>query len=187
MDAATLSKLILQRCPKLAHLFAGCFASDNFPILHRVNQFLIANTATSNNDGEHWILIARTITGVMYFDSLDPIRIPDNFMDRLTAQYTSKLFSSPDGPWITQLRPTDLGLQSQSFYTTTCALYCIYAAHIIFSNRRAMFSLGIRLKQQNQQQRRQLDPARLYITEDDILRFCNEHYNVRLHKNVLLL
>lgn len=176
-----LSRLILQHCPKLAHLFAGCFSSDNFPKLYSVNQFLIANTATSNNIGEHWILIARTVTGITYFDSLNPIRIPDNFMSRLLSQYTGKFFSLVGTPIIRHLRPTDLGIQTQSNYTTTCALYCIYVAHIIFSNGMSMFSWGIQPKQQL------LVTTRQYITEDAIVRFCNEHYNIRLHKNVLLL
>ena len=181
MDNITISRLILQHCPKLAHLFVGCFSSDNFPKIHYANQFLIANTATSKNIGEHWILIARTVTCVIYFDSLNPPRISNNFMSRLESQYRTKLSPAFSRMSVRHLRPTDLGIQTQSNYSTTCALYCIYVAHIISSNRRIMFSLGIRSKQQ------QWKSTRQYITEDDIVRFCNEHYNLRLYKNVLLL
>ena len=186
MDNLTISRLILQRCPKLAHLFVGCFSSDNFPKIYYANQFLIANTATSNDIGEHWILIARTVTSVIYFDSLNPSRISDNFMSRLTSQYmTTKLSPTFSRMPVRLLRPKDLGIQPQSNYTTTCALYCIYVAHIIFSNRIKMFSFAIRSKQQQQQLK--LKSTRQYITEDDIVRFCNEHYNLRLYKNVLFL
>jgi len=62
------------------------------------------------------------------------------------------------------LKPINFGITPQNKQTSTCGLYCIYMAHIIY-----------------------LDAETNYVTEDGILQFAQEHFNKKFVKHFLYL
>jgi hypothetical protein len=161
MDGALISTLIYTYCPKLAHLFAGCFPCDAFPpLLDLEKQFQIINTDPRDKQGEHWVLIGRRVGGrLFYFDSLDPPKkIPyDCVRSRLASFYGDTTL--PDAV----IRPINIGLVAQSKNTTTCGLYCIYAAHVIFLTGDDEEFAG-------------RGDGNAWVDEDDVLQFAHEHF-----------
>lgn len=187
MDNFLISKLIYEKCPKLAHKFIGCFPCNTFPPFDTQstgNQFCLVNTDADTGLGRHWVLIGlydkeqpqqqqdrandapkRTL---LYFDSLDegfggcnyssvPITkrkmmqtIPYKCIRNRMAS-----FYANDSSNITfeLLKAKNFGIAPQDKESKTCALYCIYMAHIVYSSSTVD-----------------------YITENDILQFAEEHF-----------
>jgi hypothetical protein len=162
MDGALISKLIYTHCPKLAHLFAGCFPCDSFPpIPAGERQFQIVNTDPHDREGRHWLLIGRRVGGkLFYFDSLEPsTNIPYKCIaNRLTSLYGKDVINAA----ATIINPINIGLVAQSENTSTCGLYCIYAAHVIFL-------AGV------DEDFRGRD-SHAWVDEDGILLFAYEHF-----------
>ena len=161
MDGLLISKLIYTHCPKIAHLFGGCFPCDTFPpLVDGYPQFQIVNTDPHDESGMHWVLIGRRAGDkLFYFDSLDPLKnIPYTCVrNRLSSFYGKDL--SNDSFLI---RPINIGLVAQGPNTTTCGLYCIYAAHVIY------------LAGSDEDFRGRDNDA--WVDEDDILQFAHEHF-----------
>ena len=175
MDDALIQTLIYKQCPKLAHRFTGCFPCNTFPQLEHPGQFQIVNTDPADAVGRHWVLIGRYSTALFnqsmfYFDSLDvgaqntKVLLPthkdiryDCIRNRLLDMY-----SGHGG--ITILRPAAFGIVPQNQSTSTCALYCIFMAHVVYTHVRVGG-----------------------VTEDDILQFAQEHFQRRFNKKLLYL
>ena len=194
MNNNVISTLIYQHCPKLAPRFVGCFSCNNFPIITKPGQFQIVNTDPFEKEGQHWVLIGsrRTkfegeITRVFYFDSLNTAvtsssALPsnDNKQTPTNRRYIEeevsyacikhrlKNFYGTSGVAeavnFAVIRPYDFGVTPQDPETSTCGLYCIYMAHIIY--------LEIQIN---------------YVTEDDILQFAHEHFDNKFVKQLLYL
>jgi hypothetical protein len=163
MDGALISKLIYTHCPKLAHLFAGCFPCDSFPPIRPGDmQFQIVNTDPHDETGRHWVLIGRRVGAkLFYFDSLDPPKnIPYTCVRNRLSSFYGKTFTSPEAEAI--IRPINIGLVAQSKNTDTCGLYCIYAAHVIYL-------AGV------DEEFRGNDGA-AWVDEDGVLQFAHEHF-----------
>lgn len=182
MDNFLISSLIYDHCPKLAHRFVGCFPCNTFPPLHSddgrsFNRFQIVNTEPQNAGGSHWILIGRRDRQdrhvLFYFDSLDATtmtttpptlkNIPyECIRNRLLAIYTPR--NNPYSLDIQIIRPQTAGIVPQNIKTSTCGLYCIYMAHMMYS-----------------------DIEMLHTTEDDVLQFAHEHFGKKFVKQVFYL
>jgi hypothetical protein len=161
MDGALISELIYTHCPKLAHLFAGCFPCDTFPPLTRGEpQFQIVNTDPHDESGMHWLLIGRRVGGkLFYFDSLDP---PKNMSHACVRKRLCSFYGESSTNTSIIIRPINIGLVAQSKNTTTCGLYCIYAAHMIY------------LAGADEDFRGRDNAA--WVDEDGVLQFAHEHF-----------
>ena len=136
-------------------LRAQSWSSLQYPAILKLgkNQFQIVNTAVLGTFGEHWILLAHLRGNVCYFDSFE--REPENSIVERLEKF---------GQRIIQIFPSTFGMAPQSPETTTCGLYCIYMAHVLYSNKLTSF-----------------------ISEDDILQFACERFCVNFVKHVLYL
>ncbi len=178
MDNNVISTLIHQHCPKLSHLFVGCFSCNNFPIIKTHGQFQIVNTDPVKKTGQHWILIGSyhdLVDGemnkgptVFYFDSLNThTKEQYGFIDDVPYTCIKQRLKKFYGNTRTNfdvLRPYDFGVTPQDPETSTCGLYCIYMAHLIY-----------------------LDVQTNYVTEDDVLQFAHEHFDNKFVKQLLYL
>lgn len=176
MDNFTILQLIHNHCPKLSHKFVGCFPCNTFPIIHESGQFEIVNTAPKTDPGEHWVLIGRynnngNYPSLFYFDSLstvvDSAANRGEWEDEVAYEcIKQRLFHLYPGTVdIDILHPLQFGVEPQGSSTTTCALYCIYMAHLIYLGLWSTYS----------------------VTEDDILQFAQEHFGHKFVKHVINL
>jgi hypothetical protein len=77
------------------------------------------------------VLIGRRVGGkLFYFDILEP---PTNMPYKCVANILVSFYGKDAiNAASTMIRPINIGLVAQSENTTTCGLYCIYAAHVIY-------------------------------------------------------
>jgi len=107
---------------------------------------------------------------IFYFDSLDTnpsttTQIKNVCVrDGLSNFYGKGGGGGGGGENIEILKPINFGIAPQNKQTSTCGLYCIYMAHIIY-----------------------LDAETNYVTEDGILQFAQEHFNKKFVKHFLYL
>jgi hypothetical protein len=149
MDGLLISKLIYTHCPKIAHLFGGCFPCDTFPpLVDGYPQFQIVNTDPHDESGVHWVLVGRRVGGkLFYFDSLDPPKnIPYACVRNRLSSFYGKVLTNDSF----LIRPINIGL------------YCIYAAHVIY------------LAGSDEDFRGRDNDA--WVDEDDILQFAHENF-----------
>jgi len=109
---------------------------------------------------------------IFYFDSLDTTSTSTSHIknipyacvrDRLSSFYYGRGGGGGGGN-VEILKPINFGITPQNKQTSTCGLYCIYMAHIIY-----------------------LDAETNYVTEDGILQFAQEHFNKKFIKHFLYL
>ena len=150
MNNYQITALIKTRCPKLAYRFRGCYASDTFPKL-KTGEFQIVNTAPYGTFGEHWVLLARLTDGLYYFDS---------FGQAPTGQLLKRLRSFK----LSVYRLTPKGITTQKQNSTICGLYCIYVAHVLFSNQQPF-----------------------YVNGNSIIQFAHEHFGRKFVNCVLFV
>ena len=125
MDDDDINDLI-QICRKLKNKFCGVFAANNFPQKLHKNSFLTVNASPSNNPGTHWLLLCNGNNKIIYADPLrQSIFAYRDLYHRLSdtnAQICQFLENQP--------------IQSQN--SELCGLFCIYIAHVIFSERQTV-------------------------------------------------
>ena len=122
MDEDDINDLI-QKCKKLKYKFCGVFAANNFSQKIRKNSFLIVNASPSNSPGLHWLLLCNRNNKIFFANPLrQSIFAYRDLYHRLSdnnAQICHFLEHEP--------------IQSQN--SELCGLFCIYIAHVIFSER----------------------------------------------------
>jgi hypothetical protein len=98
---------------------------------------------------------------LFYFYSLDP---PKNIPYTCVRKRLSSLYGKTlDEDDVAIIRPINIGLVAQSKNTTTCGLYCIYAAHVIY------------LAGADEEFRGD-GGGDAWIDEDAVLQFAHEHF-----------
>lgn len=119
MDEITLAKLI-NNCVHLKYKFDGVYAANNFRPLQK-DSFQIVNTSPAHHTGTHWVVIARKKGKMIFADPLgNSIQSYILIFTRCSRFYTNICnFSYP-------IQPT---------YSNDCGIYCIFIAHVIFSNK----------------------------------------------------
>ena len=135
--------------PQLCHRFLGVFSSDTFPEIIKDDHFLILNSAPSNENGEHWLLLAQKDRFLFFYDSFgrDMGSAFPHIYERVRLQgRTTSLM---------QIFPCS-GYE-QPMDSIACGLYCVFVAHFIYAISESSFPL--------------------FATEDDILQFAATNFN----------
>lgn len=122
MDNVQILRFI-GKCPKLRHKCVGVFSADNFPVLPP-NTFQIVNASKQRQIGSHWLLFCRRRgeKHVIFADPLGfPIEIYTDVYTRTGMFYHNVIDYMAEHP-------------IQPLNSDKCGMYCIYLAHVIFSN-----------------------------------------------------
>ena len=109
MDSVSIEQ-ILRRIPELWYKYLGTFSADSVPHLPKFT-FAIVNNQPSNERGEHWIMIARTVNEYFYADSLGKPQRKYPFLRKKYHRMISR--------------------ELQQF-KDVCGFYTIYAAYQLF-------------------------------------------------------
>ena len=104
----------------LKYRYLGSFPSDLVPERIPNGMFCIVNIDRSDQGGTHWILFANKDGRVFFGDS----------MGKALNDYPNIHFDSSTARSIIPL--VSVGQQLQ--YGSYCGLYCIYFAHVLYSN-----------------------------------------------------
>ena len=122
MDSVEIFKL-LDKCPKLKYKCVGVYAANKFPPLPQ-NIFQIVNASKAGHVGSHWLLLCRKGAKELIF--ADPLGLPvDLYVDIHVRA----------GEFYPTIRECMLQQPIQPLSSIQCGLYCIYLAHVVFSNQ----------------------------------------------------
>ena len=118
MDEEQVATLV-QKSAFLKYKFRGVFAANNFPILRR-NTFSIVNASPQHTMGTHWMLICNKNDYLIFADPLGfKLSSYIEVFKTISSQYNA-VYENP--------KPI------QPLSSNACGLYCVYLAHVVFSD-----------------------------------------------------
>ena len=120
MDEDDINDLI-QKCRKLKYKFRGVFAANNFPQKIRKNSFLIVNASPSNSAGLHWLLLCNRNNKIIFANRLGQSIIAYRDIYHRLSDCNAQICQFLEHETI------------QNENSELCGLFCIYIAHVIFS------------------------------------------------------
>ena len=121
MDEREIASVV-RRCRILRYKFAGVFAADNFPKLHRHHSFQIVNADPSRRAGSHWMVVCRRKDDIVFADPLgQPIDTYRTLYLRMCSIYTHVIDFSA-------------GCAIQPLQSNMCGIFSLYYAHIILGS-----------------------------------------------------
>jgi len=153
VDNTQLASLV-HKDPVLKFKFRGCFSRDAFPTLLN-NAFVIVNTDTSTQPGEHWLLVASKNSTILLYDSFGR-DFQQYFQDIYNKIHKSSRLRNQA---IFQYKPSSSLLQPLE--SQFCGIYCIFVAHFYYTTKQSLTNQRIL----------EISSFPSYATEEDILRF----------------
>ena len=137
IDNVKIAKLI-NKCVHLKFLFCVVFPADSFPKLF-ADSYIVVNALKAGTIGTHWLLICKKNDKIYFADPLG------NSLEFYFAVYRRLNSFYREVIQLCTLMPI------QKANSKLCGLFCIYIAHVIFSNKY---------------------PYTMYMNDDDLLRFA---------------